>query len=508
MLKMIIADDERIIRESIYNLIQWDKLGIEIIGLCENGIEAYDMILDESPDIVLTDIKMSGMSGLEVISRIRENDPDIQFILLSGYDEFEYAREAMKYGVRHYILKPCDETEILPSIQEAIQECYHKRIFRQTEKQQKIFRETMSNNIIVNIVNEFISSDKTLEQILTSYEQFLNFENEGYCLYYIYYLEEASLNNFWKMVRQYGQTHFPYIPVYGIYGACTLILFFQDYVTGHQEFEEFLRSIQFENKIVDVELKSEHYKNLFSLLEEILPRLKRSGAIYLPDNDRMVPSFNYHNLLTRTEKLLTSITTTSSPEFLELLEILGSVHEPEFFKHLVSGILWKICSHNSSCSPLDSAEFLIHMDTVTDTEQLQELVRKKLNELFEHPIHNVTSYSYCINQVIEYVDQYISNPNLTLKWICEKKLYMDMNYVSKKFQKETGQKFSKYLTDQRIQKAKELIARHDVDKIQTLANLVGCGNNPRYFSQIFKKKTGMTPGFYIKKLYGGTNNDN
>mgnify|MGYP001048988572 CR=1 FL=1 len=72
MLKLLIADDERIIRETIFNIIDWKKHDIEVIGLCKNGIEAYDMILDESPDIVLTDIRMPGMGGLELIRKMRQ----------------------------------------------------------------------------------------------------------------------------------------------------------------------------------------------------------------------------------------------------------------------------------------------------------------------------------------------------------------------------------------------------------------------------------------------------
>lgn len=118
MLKLLIADDERIIRETIFNIIDWKKHDIEVIGLCKNGIEAYDMILDESPDIVLTDIRMPGMGGLELIRKIRQTDLQIQFIILSGYGEFEYAKEAMSYGIRHYLLKPCNETQILECIEQ------------------------------------------------------------------------------------------------------------------------------------------------------------------------------------------------------------------------------------------------------------------------------------------------------------------------------------------------------------------------------------------------------
>ena len=108
MLKLIIADDERVIRESISSLIDWNSLGIELVGTCRDGIEAYHMILDESPHIVMTDIRMPGLSGLELIERIYEAHMDTQFILLSGFGEFEYAKQAMKYRVHHYLLKPCN----------------------------------------------------------------------------------------------------------------------------------------------------------------------------------------------------------------------------------------------------------------------------------------------------------------------------------------------------------------------------------------------------------------
>ena len=143
MLKLLIADDERIIRETIFHLIDWEKYDIEVIGLCQNGIEAYDMILDESPDIVLTDIRMPGMGGLELIKKLSHTDLFIQFIILSGYGEFEYAKEAMKYGVKHYLLKPCNELQIL----ECIKQCkldYSQMIMERVTK-------ALSNPSLVHI---------------------------------------------------------------------------------------------------------------------------------------------------------------------------------------------------------------------------------------------------------------------------------------------------------------------------------------------------------------------
>lgn len=138
MIKLLIADDERIIRETISTLIDWDSLGIHLIGLAQNGFEAYNIILDESPDIVLTDIKMPGLTGLELIQKIYEINKKTQFIILSGYGEFEYAKTAMEYGVRHYLLKPCNEEQIIRSINEILAEISKQTAFKKIEEEKKI----------------------------------------------------------------------------------------------------------------------------------------------------------------------------------------------------------------------------------------------------------------------------------------------------------------------------------------------------------------------------------
>lgn len=122
MYKILLADDERIILDGMAGIIEWDALGASLIGKAQNGNEAYDKILDKQPHIVITDIKMPGMDGLELIKKVSAESPSVQFIVLSGFGEFEYAKEAMKYGVKHYLLKPCNEQQIISSLEEIIAE--------------------------------------------------------------------------------------------------------------------------------------------------------------------------------------------------------------------------------------------------------------------------------------------------------------------------------------------------------------------------------------------------
>ena len=122
MYKILLADDERIILDGMAGIIEWGSLGASLVGKAQNGHEAYEKIVHKQPHIVITDVKMPGMDGLELIKKVSAASPAVQFIVPSGFGEFEYAKEAMKYGVKHYLLKPCNEQQIISSLEEIIAE--------------------------------------------------------------------------------------------------------------------------------------------------------------------------------------------------------------------------------------------------------------------------------------------------------------------------------------------------------------------------------------------------
>lgn len=106
MIKVFLVEDETIIRQGIRNNIDWGAHGLELVGEAEDGEYAYPMILKSRPDILLTDVKMPFMDGLELSHLVRKQLPGTKIIILSGYDEFEYAKEAIKIGISDYLLKP------------------------------------------------------------------------------------------------------------------------------------------------------------------------------------------------------------------------------------------------------------------------------------------------------------------------------------------------------------------------------------------------------------------
>ncbi|MDL2233934.1 response regulator [Ruminococcaceae bacterium OttesenSCG-928-L11] len=126
MTSLLIADDEKVIRESLAGCLDWESIGIQVVGCCANGLDALDAIIDESPDIVLTDIKMPGLSGLELVQKMQDIDRDIEFIILSGYREFDFAQKAIELGVRRYLLKPVSEEQVLEAVTDAMGSCQRR----------------------------------------------------------------------------------------------------------------------------------------------------------------------------------------------------------------------------------------------------------------------------------------------------------------------------------------------------------------------------------------------
>ena len=112
MLKVLIADDEYKVGFLVKKLIEWDKLNLEFAGLVQDGMTAYEKICECTPDIVITDIRMPVLSGLELIKKVIDEGRSVHFIVISGYKYFEYAQQAIKYGVEDYLLKPIDEVEL------------------------------------------------------------------------------------------------------------------------------------------------------------------------------------------------------------------------------------------------------------------------------------------------------------------------------------------------------------------------------------------------------------
>ena len=135
MCRVIIADDEPKVLLLIRNLIQWEELGLELVATANDGISALDLIEELHPDIVITDIRMPGYDGIELIEKAKALDPRIDFIIISGYRHFNYAQKAIRFGVEDYLLKPLKALEINQTLRKMTEKYKERDKAKQREEQ-------------------------------------------------------------------------------------------------------------------------------------------------------------------------------------------------------------------------------------------------------------------------------------------------------------------------------------------------------------------------------------
>ncbi|MCL5071257.1 MAG: response regulator [Actinobacteria bacterium] len=170
--KMLIVDDEPLIREGMKQILDWDGLGIEIIGDAENGFIAMEIAGENKPDLVLADIRMPGMNGLELICRLKDIVPDALYVIVSGYDDFEYAKKAVSLGVSRYVVKPIQVDELRAVTEECLGKIYRRRL---RKKQNMVLNSRLvqalpilRDNFLLNLLNGNtydVNVDEKLEEL-------------------------------------------------------------------------------------------------------------------------------------------------------------------------------------------------------------------------------------------------------------------------------------------------------------------------------------------------------
>ncbi len=155
MHKLMIVEDERHVKEGIINSFRWKDFGYRIISSAENGIEALSLIHNDPPQVIITDIRMPQMNGLELAKIVSENYPDIKIVMLSAFSDFSYAQDAIKYGAKGYLLKPLKESD-LEEVMQRISELIHeeKRLEEQSgsyfSQDELMLRKILSEDIFFN----------------------------------------------------------------------------------------------------------------------------------------------------------------------------------------------------------------------------------------------------------------------------------------------------------------------------------------------------------------------
>lgn len=525
MYNAIIADDEVHVCILLEKLVDWEKLGIRIIDTCTDGLETYRAIEEKRPDIVVTDIMMPGMNGLDIVKNCINHKIDVMFLLVSGHAEFEYAHMAIAYGVENYLLKPINGKELEKNLSAICEKLDRKK--QQTDN--LIEMQTKIHSSVEALAKQFLKHylaepgcviEKQLEEINEEY--FLNF-SDGYFQMFIIkptckvYFTNQQLNFLLKQIETYASSELKkyYDRVIGI--TTELEAFFlvngnkpENSIDSEKLFFSDLSTAFFE--YCDITLSASggvrHLKELSPAKAQkiLLQRYNKGVNRYfraedLSENQRQINCKKYINTLVGNiniynydgiddffEKLLNAY----MPSDIVIDNLLDTV---ALIKEQYVNCLKKIAGHKVEQEEAIEEKFQWFLRKSDSKKELfQEIsayIKQGLEEIREQE-------NFDNNRVIRIAKEYIEE-HLSEKIILEdiaQIVYMNPTYFSTLFKKETGENFSDYLTNARIEKARELLKCMDLS-IQQVGEMVGY-ENARYFSKVFVKVVGISPSDYRK----------
>jgi len=511
--KVLLVDDEDIIIKSISDLIDWNKYDMSLIGAAHNGLQAYEFIVKEKPDIVLTDIKMPGMSGLDLIAKVKEIMPDVIFVILSGYGEFEFASKAIEYGVKHYLLKPCDEEEIIPVLTKIIHE------LKQKDKKETFLKEIKNNlqKILPQVKEQFLR-DFALTGIYNRHDcefflKLFNISDDRFKLVLFKsnkewdFLEKFALKN---IAEELLITERVYLSTIVEENVLFLIQPVQN-VELNTILEEIKKAFYlYYNIDVSIAISSENsFNNIPTMYLETLECLKYAfylgectiiteddiNSIKGSENDSF--NFDYRNIgFSVKSGNMENMKYELDSFFAEISKIKRDIHSVRSYCMELFLTIARQSSHDITEKYIDKIVKIHKMNTL---KLIQEFITKTAYEITQKNFDNTSkNHSIIVESMIKCVNENIQNPDLTLSWVAKDVIFMNENYLGKLFLKETKEKFSQYVIRVRMEKAKELLESPKEYKIYEICQKTGFSDYTQYFSQVFKKYTGYTPTEYKK----------
>ncbi|MFC0211997.1 response regulator [Paenibacillus chartarius] len=515
MFRVMLVDDERIILEGISQLVDWHALGTELVATARNGVEAFERIGEHMPDIVISDIRMPGMDGLELVARAYAAYPNVRFVLLSGFGEFDYASRAMQYGVRHYLLKPTNEEKIGEALKELVAELEQERSKESFVQNMRDELKKMMPHVKEQFLKEFVTNKTYGNRDWDYYRGLFRLELNDRVRLLLFQLEGRFEFEHLFAIKNIAQDLLE-TPLLSTTIGDHVLLLLEDEAEG--DYEALLERIykirdtfQAYYKLdVTIALSDPgHITKARSLYKETLQLLGYrfylgEGSLITRKDTGGGPAPQAKEFGFDEERLTMAVRSGHREEAAAALEeLIGGLKDAQLSIDVTkSYVIQQFVALVRNCAPDEMTDYYGKIPQIVDLSTLQGIqtflsnVVDSLTERFYE--QNRVKHSAIVRKVLDIVDEQLGNSGLSLNWVAHEMLYMNADYLGKLFKKETGEKFSNYVTKTRIRKATEMIAQEPDIKIFELAERLGFGDNPQYFSQVFKKYTGSTPSEYMK----------
>ena len=479
MHKVLIVDDEELIRNAIFKMIDWHSLGCEVIATARNGSEAYQIYLDSYPEIIITDLLMPVMNGIEFMERIREKDKDVKVIVLSGYGEFEYAQKAIRLGARDYILKPAGVEDMSALIMQCVKEI-------EADKAKKLFH-SESVDFFRIILLEMINAPHEIESILARY--FYGYGSYGGAVVVSCSFIDSQKQNTVESLLTFGRRYsFGILLPLIIAGSTVYAVFIAEDLDAYSRFNDELKNFECETHVFHGAIPQafRYLLGKIAICKELI-LISSEGRRYKFSNEA-----GYIKRVSMISDRFRSLFESSSID-----KIMPEIHKAmsELSVDESKTVMLRMISS------MGDVGFQIDMNvlqTATESEEIFQYLQSMINHSVAKSQPDDCGYSYPVRKIKEYIDSHYTDEWISLKSIAKDVMNMDAAYLSKLFHKETGIKFSDYVNQIRVEKAKSLMTLYHKSLIFEIAEEVGFGNNPRYFSQVFRKYTGVSPSDFIK----------
>ncbi|MED4203590.1 response regulator transcription factor [Neobacillus mesonae] len=507
MLKIVIVDDELLERKALRKIIQDHLEQISIVGEAANGRIAIEVAEETKPDLILMDIKMPGIDGVEAVKQIRSIDPNIRFIMISAYDTFEYAKEVMRQGVKEYLLKPSSKQDLIAAIERVRDE---------------IMAEKSSNQEIVKLKQQFdkaltLAQTKWVASLLYDQIQNIQFEDwsellgfhvhAGYAVIFHFHAPENVIDNCYSILKMVVKEKANREVIVGnMENGQVPVLFFTKETMEKDKMQLHIRTI--------VHVFQHHVKNatLYAGIGHSYPSVQDLSKSFHE------AAIAVHALLANKKQQYGFAPKQANPP----LEAEASQIEKQLMESIRQGDLTQALYYfpqlvNNQRKLEDNVKraeemFILaaHMlkelgidyqrkgtfhDCQTN-EALWQEAKLQLTRLvqFVHSWRNSHSKGVLV-KAKEYIDAHYHDA-LTLEEVAE---YSELSpyYFSKIFKERLGISFIDYLTEVRIGHAKRALL-NPRKSLKEICYLVGY-KDPNYFSRVFKKHAGLSPSEYRKK---------
>lgn len=496
-MRILVVEDEIRIRKGMAKLIEHHTEHV-VIGEAKNGREGMEMAIAYQPDLIITDIRMPEMDGLEMLRRLREKGGAWRFVILSGYSEFEYAKQAIRYGVDDYLIKPLaaeDVIKLLNSVEEKI-----KKEFKKTqEKPEKKLRDLLIENEPADFARlEAVCEIKKEDtfRLLCAYVGVISIEERTWCM-----------QVFGKLAERFDSQK-----LYYFFTEST-----KEFICLTEEKNwDFIRQ-ELERKILQKSLYACEWvwttasvKGLGNLKEayEQLKKLYIYGLAL--GNQNFITGQSVADFQPREEpypknmekRLQKAFYKEDKEEFQEAAAVFGKeiydmgikpVQIKEEYMQVVNFLMNLAKEGNRSIyEQLQNLNTIRHIGMAVTKGELENIFDQVVHAFVSNMNHRQDISNYTIKRAIDYIrNHYQESISLEGTAAC---LAITPEYLSTLFNREMGQNFSVFLKKFRISHAKRLLKGTD-KKIYEIAAEVGY-TDPKYFNRVFKEEEGISPGDY------------